>query len=68
MFLDAACKFLGNLYDVLYQNCNDFTDQISQKLTGKRIPEYVNRAAGVGRKFVKRNVQVQGEMAKVVAY
>lgn len=44
----ASAKFQGTGYNLLSQNCNHFTNYLSQRLTGKSVPAWVNRAAGIG--------------------
>ncbi|KVH93808.1 protein of unknown function DUF862, eukaryotic [Cynara cardunculus var. scolymus] len=40
-----ASDYHGDTYHLISKNCNHFTDDISQRLTGKRIPGWVNRLA-----------------------
>ena len=39
-------EFKGRSYNVLYRNCNHFTNQLSLRLLGRPIPGFVNRGAG----------------------
>lgn len=43
-----AGKYHGNTYHLINKNCNHFTDDVCQSLTGKPIPSWVNRLARVG--------------------
>ncbi|CAA7397324.1 unnamed protein product [Spirodela intermedia] len=38
----------GDTYHLIFKNCNHFTDDICSRLTGKRIPGWVNRLAHLG--------------------
>ncbi|KAL6911922.1 hypothetical protein ACP4OV_000727 [Aristida adscensionis] len=46
-----AGKYHGNSYNLITKNCNHFTDDVCQNLTGKPIPGWVNRLARVGSVF-----------------
>ncbi|KAL6634861.1 hypothetical protein ACP70R_027532 [Stipagrostis hirtigluma subsp. patula] len=46
-----AGKYHGNTYNLITKNCNHFTDDVCQNLTGKPIPGWVNRLARVGSVF-----------------
>ncbi|CAN6279412.1 unnamed protein product, partial [Urochloa humidicola] len=46
-----AGKYHGNTYHLINKNCNHFTDDVCQSLTGKPIPSWVNRLARVGSVF-----------------
>ncbi|CAA0825418.1 PPPDE putative thiol peptidase family protein [Striga hermonthica] len=41
-------KYHGDTYHLISKNCNHFTDEACQRLTGKSIPGWVNRLARVG--------------------
>ncbi|KAG4162249.1 hypothetical protein ERO13_D01G105400v2 [Gossypium hirsutum] len=41
-------RYNGDTYHLIVKNCNHFCDDICQKLTGKRIPRWVNRLARIG--------------------
>lgn len=41
-------KYKANRYDMLTFNCNHFTNEFLQHLTGKGLPRHLNRAAYVG--------------------
>ncbi|EPS71594.1 hypothetical protein M569_03166 [Genlisea aurea] len=41
-------KYHGDTYHLISKNCNHFTDDVCQQLTGKRIPGWVNRLARIG--------------------
>lgn len=45
---NMASEYHGDTYHLIYKNCNHFTDDVSRRLTGKRIPGWVNRLAGLG--------------------
>ncbi|KAL1536017.1 deSI-like protein isoform X1 [Salvia divinorum] len=38
----------GDTYNLISKNCNHFTDEVCQQLTGKSIPGWVNRLARLG--------------------
>ncbi|KAH8551520.1 DUF862-domain-containing protein [Umbelopsis sp. PMI_123] len=44
-------EYAGNTYNLLNRNCNHFTAELSQRLTGKSIPGWINRAAKLGTMF-----------------
>lgn len=51
-FIEAmASDYHGNTYHLISKNCNHFTDDISQRIIGKRIPGWVNRLAKLGALF-----------------
>ncbi|KAJ7944707.1 DeSI-like protein [Quillaja saponaria] len=43
-----SAKYHGDTYHLVSKNCNHFTDEVCQRLTGKPIPGWVNRVARVG--------------------
>lgn len=43
-----STKYHGDTYHLIAKNCNHFTDEVCQELTGKPIPAWVNRLARVG--------------------
>jgi deubiquitinase DESI2 len=43
-----AGDYHGDTYHLINKNCNHFTDDVCQNLTGKPIPSWVNRLARVG--------------------
>lgn len=45
---NMASEYHGDTYHLISKNCNHFTDDIAQRLTGKGIPGWVNRLARVG--------------------
>ncbi|GMN44849.1 hypothetical protein TIFTF001_014045 [Ficus carica] len=44
----VASEYNGDTYHLISKNCNHFTDDILWRLTGKRIPGWVNRLARLG--------------------
>ncbi|GMJ15671.1 hypothetical protein HRI_005236300 [Hibiscus trionum] len=46
-----ASQYYGNSYNLISKNCNHFADDVARKLTGKRIPGWVNRLARLGALF-----------------
>lgn len=51
-FIEAmASDYHGDTYHLISKNCNHFSDDISQRITGKRIPGWVNRLAKLGALF-----------------
>ena len=47
----TATGFAGSSYDLVHNNCNNFTEHFCQELVGKSIPPWVNRAASIGQSF-----------------
>ncbi|XP_057968211.1 deSI-like protein At4g17486 [Malania oleifera] len=45
---NVAAEYHGDTYHLITKNCNHFTNDISWRLTGKRIPGWVNRLAQLG--------------------
>lgn len=45
---NLAYEYYGDTYHLISKNCNHFTDDLSRRLTGKRIPGWVNRLAWLG--------------------
>ncbi|KAL3499662.1 hypothetical protein ACH5RR_038755 [Cinchona calisaya] len=43
-----SSKYHGDTYHLIAKNCNHFTDDVCLRLTGKRIPGWVNRLARLG--------------------
>ncbi|KAJ6406167.1 hypothetical protein OIU84_009816 [Salix udensis] len=43
-----AQEYPGNTYNLITKNCNHFCDDVCFKLTGKSIPQWVNRLARLG--------------------
>ncbi|KAL0334762.1 UNVERIFIED_CONTAM: DeSI-like protein [Sesamum radiatum] len=43
-----ATNYYGDSYHLVVKNCNHFCDDICYKLTGNRIPKWVNRLARIG--------------------
>lgn len=46
--VSAASEYHGDTYHLMSKNCNHFTDDMAQRLTGKGIPGWVNRLARLG--------------------
>ncbi|KAG6496918.1 deSI-like protein At4g17486 [Zingiber officinale] len=44
----VASEYHGDTYHLISKNCNHFTDDVSKRLTGRQIPQWVNRLAGLG--------------------
>ncbi|KAL9224468.1 hypothetical protein vseg_000497 [Gypsophila vaccaria] len=44
----VASEYHGDMYHLISKNCNHFTDDVAHRLTGKRIPRWVNRLAKAG--------------------
>ncbi|XP_056693069.1 deSI-like protein At4g17486 isoform X2 [Spinacia oleracea] len=44
----VASEYHGDTYHLITKNCNHFTDDLSFRLTGKKIPGWVNRLARTG--------------------
>ena len=51
VFKEATEEWLGRDYNILKRNCNHFTDWLARRLTGRGLPAWVNRAAGIGVKL-----------------
>lgn len=43
-----ATNYNGDSYHLIVKNCNHFSNDICYKLTGKKIPQWVNRMAKLG--------------------
>ncbi|KAK9028816.1 hypothetical protein V6N11_025955 [Hibiscus sabdariffa] len=43
-----SARYHGDTYHLIVKNCNHFCKDICYKLTGKHIPKWVNRLAGIG--------------------
>lgn len=52
---NMASEYHGDTYHLISKNCNHFTDDISGRLTGKRLPGWVNRLARLGT-YVRRTI------------
>lgn len=47
-----SSKYHGDTYHLIAKNCNHFTDDLCQRLTGKPIPGWVNRLARLGKDHI----------------
>jgi len=45
---ELSAKYLGNTYHMLNRNCNHFSNELCERLTGISIPGYINRLAYLG--------------------
>lgn len=45
---DISQSFQGTSYNLLSCNCNHFTSTLCEKLTGRKPPAWLNRAASIG--------------------
>ncbi|KAK9470549.1 PPPDE putative peptidase domain-containing protein [Dipodascopsis tothii] len=45
---DLSHEYLGTGYNLVYRNCNHFTDSLVTRLTGKPAPAWLNRATIIG--------------------
>ena len=45
---EVSKEFLGQSYNLLTNNCNNFTNHLCEKLTRKSAPGWLNRAASIG--------------------
>ena len=52
-----AANYHGDSYHLIVKNCNHFCEDICRKLTGKRIPKWINRLARLGTCIVVSLVQ-----------
>lgn len=43
-----SVNYRGDTYHLVFKNCNHFCEDISYRLTGNRIPKWVNRLARIG--------------------
>ncbi|CAH9081012.1 unnamed protein product [Cuscuta epithymum] len=50
-FERQAAIYTGESYHLITKNCNHFCEDICYKLTGKKIPKWVNRLAKLGSTF-----------------
>ncbi|EPS65739.1 hypothetical protein M569_09039, partial [Genlisea aurea] len=46
-----AANYNGDTYHLIVKNCNHFCDDVCYKLTGNKIPDWVNRMAKLGKAF-----------------
>jgi len=47
-----AANYNGDTYHLIVKNCNHFCKDVCYKLTGKKIPKWVNRLAKIGIVFL----------------
>ncbi|GAQ80540.1 predicted thiol peptidases [Klebsormidium nitens] len=48
-FIEAAAdEYTGDSYHLIVKNCNHFTDDMCYRMTGRRIPGWINRLAHIG--------------------
>lgn len=45
---DVSKEWEGTSYNLLTKNCNHFTSQLCERLTGRPSPRWLNRAASIG--------------------
>ena len=45
---EVSRDYNGDTYNLIAKNCNHFTDDLSTRLVGKKIPGYINRLAWIG--------------------
>jgi len=45
---ELATEFSGVSYNLFTRNCNNFSDALGERLTGKRAPQWINRLASYG--------------------
>ena len=56
---NIASEYHGDTYHLISKNCNHFTDDICWRLTGKRVPGWVNRLARLGMyNFLSRSFSI----------
>lgn len=48
---NMASEYHGDTYHLISKNCNHFSDDLCWRLTGKHIPGWVNRLAGLGKQI-----------------
>lgn len=48
MVRETSKAFLGPSYNLLTNNCNHFSSALCERLTGRKAPGWMNRAAGIG--------------------
>jgi len=46
--MKTSSEWNGTCYNLLTHNCNHFSDELVNRLTGSRIPSWINRTAGMG--------------------
>ncbi|KAK9109965.1 hypothetical protein Sjap_018025 [Stephania japonica] len=52
-FLEELSKsYTGTSYNLITKNCNNFCNDVSLRLTGKRIPRWINRLAKIGEQLL----------------
>lgn len=45
---EVSRDYNGDTYHLIVKNCNHFTNDLSTRLAGKKIPGYINRLAWIG--------------------
>lgn len=53
---NMASEYHGDTYHLISKNCNHFTDDVSYRLTGKKIPGWVNRLANLGKTVKEKSL------------
>lgn len=51
LLLTLSDEFMGPSYNLLSRNCNHFTEEFVERLNGKTVPFWINRAAKLGNMF-----------------
>ncbi|KAK9145025.1 hypothetical protein Sjap_004928 [Stephania japonica] len=52
-FMEELSKsYTGTSYNLITKNCNHFCNDVSLRLTGKRIPRWINRLAKIGEQLL----------------
>ncbi|KAH0574567.1 PPPDE putative peptidase domain protein [Spironucleus salmonicida] len=57
--LNLANRFQARSYDLLKNNCNNFTDSALHAFQSQHLPDWVNRAATIAQKIYKGRVKVK---------
>lgn len=59
---NVASEYHGDTYHLIAKNCNHFTDDMANRLTGKGIPGWVNRLAKLGKLSLHLNLHNKLEL------